>query len=80
MVASREPQVASQCAPWASAMMFWQAGDSRVWFCARHFMPSPPPSGWSSAISVLIFLCVVLIAFLFIKGFGAAAPGGLGEN
>jgi multiple sugar transport system permease protein len=36
--------------------------------------------GLGSAISVLIFLTVVLIAFLFIKGFGAAAPGGLGEN
>jgi multiple sugar transport system permease protein len=36
--------------------------------------------GLGSAISVLIFLMVVLIAFLFIKGFGAAAPGGLGEE
>jgi multiple sugar transport system permease protein len=36
--------------------------------------------GLGSAISVLIFLMVVLIAFLFIKGFGAAAPGGLGED
>ena len=31
--------------------------------------------GLGSAISVLIFLMVVFIAFLFIKGFGAAAPG-----
>jgi hypothetical protein len=29
---------------------------------------------------VLIFLMVLFIAFLFIKGFGAAAPGGLGED
>jgi multiple sugar transport system permease protein len=36
--------------------------------------------GLGSAISVLIFLMVVGIAFLFIKGFGAAAPGGLGED
>ena len=36
--------------------------------------------GLGSAISVLIFLMVVFIAFLFIKGFGAAAPGGLGED
>jgi trehalose/maltose transport system permease protein len=36
--------------------------------------------GLGSAISVLIFLMVVLIAFLFIRGFGAAAPGGLGEE
>ena len=36
--------------------------------------------GLGSAISVLIFLMVVLIAALFIKGFGAAAPGGLGEE
>jgi hypothetical protein len=26
-------------------------------------------------MSVLIFLAVALIAFLYIKGFGAAAPG-----
>jgi multiple sugar transport system permease protein len=33
--------------------------------------------GLGSAVSVMIFLCVALIAFLFIKGFGAAAaPGG----
>jgi multiple sugar transport system permease protein len=36
--------------------------------------------GLGSAISVLIFLMVVLIAVLFIRGFGAAAPGGLGEE
>ncbi|OMC26445.1 carbohydrate ABC transporter permease [Mycobacterium colombiense] len=32
--------------------------------------------GLGSAISVLIFVCVGLIALLFIKAFGAAAPGG----
>jgi len=31
--------------------------------------------GIGSAISVLIFIAVAIIAFLFIKGFGAAAPG-----
>jgi len=31
--------------------------------------------GLGSAISVLIFLCVAVIAFVFIKVFGAAAPG-----
>ncbi len=31
--------------------------------------------GIGSAISVLIFLCVALIAFAFVKLFGAAAPG-----
>ena len=31
--------------------------------------------GIGSAISVLIFICVAIIAFLFIKGFGTAAPG-----
>jgi multiple sugar transport system permease protein len=31
--------------------------------------------GIGSAISVLIFVSVAIIAFLFIKGFGAAAPG-----
>jgi multiple sugar transport system permease protein len=31
--------------------------------------------GVGSAVSVLIFLCVAIIAALFIKGFGAAAPG-----
>ncbi|HYB36133.1 MAG TPA: sugar ABC transporter permease [Mycobacterium sp.] len=32
--------------------------------------------GLGSAISVLIFLCVAIIAFIFIKVFGASAPGG----
>ncbi|MEO9328196.1 carbohydrate ABC transporter permease [Gordonia aurantiaca] len=31
--------------------------------------------GVGSAISILIFVCVALIAFVFIKGFGTAAPG-----
>ena len=31
--------------------------------------------GIGSAISILIFICVVIISFLFIKGFGTAAPG-----
>lgn len=31
--------------------------------------------GLGSAISVLVFLCVAIIAFIFIKIFGAAAPG-----
>jgi len=31
--------------------------------------------GIGSAISILIFICVAIIGFLFIKGFGAAAPG-----
>jgi len=31
--------------------------------------------GIGSAISVLIFICVGIIGFLFIKGFGTAAPG-----
>ena len=31
--------------------------------------------GLGSAISVLIFLCVAIIAFIYIKVFGAAAPG-----
>ncbi|OBF27445.1 sugar ABC transporter permease [Mycobacterium sp. ACS4331] len=31
--------------------------------------------GLGSAISVLVFLCVALIAFIFIKLFGASAPG-----
>jgi multiple sugar transport system permease protein len=31
--------------------------------------------GVGSAISILIFICVAIIAFLFIKGFGASAPG-----
>jgi multiple sugar transport system permease protein len=36
--------------------------------------------GLGSAVSVLIFLMVALIAFLFIKGFGAAAAPGGGEQ
>jgi multiple sugar transport system permease protein len=32
--------------------------------------------GLGSAISVLIFGCVTVIAFIFIKVFGASAPGG----
>ncbi|MEU9078045.1 sugar ABC transporter permease [Kitasatospora sp. NPDC048538] len=36
--------------------------------------------GIGSAISVLIFLCVVVIAVVFIKVFGAAAPGGEPER
>ncbi|HUR75210.1 MAG TPA: sugar ABC transporter permease, partial [Sporichthya sp.] len=35
--------------------------------------------GIGSAISVLIFLCVAAIAFVFVRGFGAAAPGTDGE-
>ena len=31
--------------------------------------------GIGSAISILIFICVAIIAAVFIKGFGAAAPG-----
>src|SRR4029078_10058292 len=31
--------------------------------------------GLGSAVSVLIFLSVLLIAFLFVKGFGTAVPG-----
>ena len=31
--------------------------------------------GIGSAISILIFICVAIIAFVFIKGFGTAAPG-----
>jgi multiple sugar transport system permease protein len=31
--------------------------------------------GIGSTISILIFICVVIIAFIFIKGFGTAAPG-----
>jgi trehalose/maltose transport system permease protein len=31
--------------------------------------------GVGSAISILIFICVAIISFLFIKGFGTAAPG-----
>ncbi|HEU4361359.1 MAG TPA: sugar ABC transporter permease [Mycobacterium sp.] len=36
--------------------------------------------GLGSAISVLIFGCVVLIALVFVKVFGAAAPGGQGRD
>ncbi|KUI47109.1 ABC transporter permease [Mycobacterium sp. GA-1199] len=36
--------------------------------------------GLGSAISVLIFLCVAIIAFIYIKIFGAAAPGSAEEN
>ncbi len=31
--------------------------------------------GVGSAISILIFICVAIISFLFVKGFGTAAPG-----
>jgi multiple sugar transport system permease protein len=31
--------------------------------------------GVGSAISILIFICVAIISFVFIKGFGTAAPG-----
>ncbi len=31
--------------------------------------------GMGSAVSVLIFLMVLLIAFLFVKGFGTSVPG-----
>jgi multiple sugar transport system permease protein len=31
--------------------------------------------GLGSAVSVLIFICVLIIAFIFVKGFGAAVPG-----
>jgi multiple sugar transport system permease protein len=31
--------------------------------------------GIGSTISILIFICVAIIAFVFIKGFGTAAPG-----
>jgi len=31
--------------------------------------------GIGSAISILIFICVAIIAFVYIKGFGTAAPG-----
>jgi len=36
--------------------------------------------GLGSAISVLIFGCVTLIALVFIKVFGASAPGGSGDG
>jgi multiple sugar transport system permease protein len=31
--------------------------------------------GLGSAVSVLIFICVLIIAFLFVKGFGTSVPG-----
>lgn len=31
--------------------------------------------GVGSAISVLIFICVAIIAFIFVRGFGASSPG-----
>jgi multiple sugar transport system permease protein len=36
--------------------------------------------GLGSAVSVLIFLCVVLIAVLFVKGFGASLDQEQGES
>ena len=36
--------------------------------------------GVGSAISILIFICVAIIAFIFIKGFGTAAPGSDNEG
>ncbi|GAA1388259.1 sugar ABC transporter permease [Kitasatospora putterlickiae] len=36
--------------------------------------------GIGSAISVLVFLCVAAIALVFVKVFGAAAPGGSAER
>ena len=36
--------------------------------------------GVGSAISILIFICVAIIAFVFIKGFGTAAPGSDAEG
>ncbi|MFC5665200.1 carbohydrate ABC transporter permease [Kitasatospora misakiensis] len=36
--------------------------------------------GIGSAISVLVFLCVAAIALIFVKFFGAAAPGGSAEG
>ena len=36
--------------------------------------------GLGSAISVLIFLCVGLIVLIFVKLFGAAAPGGAADG
>jgi multiple sugar transport system permease protein len=36
--------------------------------------------GIGSAVSVLIFLMVVLIALIFVKGFGTAAPGSAGSR
>jgi len=36
--------------------------------------------GLGSAVSVLIFACVIAIAVMFVKGFGAAPTRGLGSN
>jgi multiple sugar transport system permease protein len=36
--------------------------------------------GLGSAVSVLLFLLVALIAFVFIKGFGAASSPGSGRR
>ncbi|MDL9946011.1 sugar ABC transporter permease [Gordonia sp. ABSL11-1] len=36
--------------------------------------------GVGSAISIVIFICVAIIAFIFIKGFGTAAPGSDNEG
>lgn len=36
--------------------------------------------GIGSAMAVLIFLSIAIVAFLFIKGFGAAAPGADGDR
>lgn len=36
--------------------------------------------GLGSAVSVLIFLIVLLIAFVFVKGFGVTTPAGQGEK
>jgi multiple sugar transport system permease protein len=36
--------------------------------------------GLGSAVSVLIFVLVAIVAFIFIKGFGASAPGGGNET
>jgi multiple sugar transport system permease protein len=36
--------------------------------------------GIGSAVSVLIFLCVIIIAFLFVKGFGANLSQQRGER
>jgi multiple sugar transport system permease protein len=36
--------------------------------------------GLGSAISVLVFLCVAIIAFIFVKLFGASAPGADGDR
>ena len=36
--------------------------------------------GLGSAVSVLIFACVVIIALLFLKGFGTALARGEGER